>query len=148
MLEQRSAAELVALVVLVADGPSCRRRRAADAHIPVLLRIAATDAPAQGISSLDPCAVVSPQSGRPKADIPPSSHLLRCSPSNLPFTPNAGVAMLNPKHILPGMRYLLEMANGETYNRWQRGRKLGFVSRNCAQGSTGFSPTDVGKRHS
>ena len=35
---------MVPPVVLVADGSSCRRRRAADAHIPILLRIAAAAA--------------------------------------------------------------------------------------------------------
>ena len=85
MLKQRSAAELVAPVVLVANGSSCRRRRAADAYIPVHLRIAATDAPSQQISIADPCAVVSPQLGRPIAAVGQSVAMLRLQHADRPI---------------------------------------------------------------
>jgi len=71
MLKERSAGKLVPPVVLVADGSSCRRLGAAGAHIPVLLGIAAADAPAQRYQFLTPVRSSRRSQKRPKPAVRP-----------------------------------------------------------------------------
>jgi hypothetical protein len=77
--------------VLVTDGSSCRWRHAADAHVPVLLRIAAAAAPAHRYQFLIPVRSSRRSQGRPRADIRFMAERCVAAPPDRPFVHRAAI---------------------------------------------------------